>query len=426
MALHKFSALHLAGVLTFAAWNVEWLFDGIDDPLPVPPLDAAKVSSKIKAVAAVLQELGADIIHLAEVENCAILGSVAERLNDSYHPLMISGTDTYLRQQVALLTRVSPMSLTRSAERVEVGSEGGSTGLSKHLIADFSIAGRQFQILGLHLKARPHQKDACAKREGQARIAQSIVRKALQMGKDVIVLGDFNDFDSEVPGPNGEAPMSTVLRMLKDVDNDGHPDLWNALTRVPVSERYSSWYDRNHDGKFQYRTERSLIDHVLVSNSLKDGLVDAGILHTHDPTIVSDHWPLWIRINLEALGNRSEEINPSRKLMPGPSRLQTWKISASWAWGISASCVVFLILCISRFRARQRQNSVENGWISGANILQAGFSMFFLSQGILKAFDQHVSGRNLLGASYSCSAFRSEQYGVQLNSIFIDGAKHVQ
>ena len=46
-------------------------------------MDAAKVSSKIQAVAAVLQEIGADIIHFAEVENCRILNLVAERLNGS-------------------------------------------------------------------------------------------------------------------------------------------------------------------------------------------------------------------------------------------------------------------------------------------------------------------------------------------------------
>ena len=73
------------------------------------------------------------------------------------------------------------------------------------------------------------------KREGQARIAQSIIRKALEMGKDVIVLGDLNDFDSEVLGPSGEVPTSSVLRMLKDVDDDGRPDLWNALSRIPVA-----------------------------------------------------------------------------------------------------------------------------------------------------------------------------------------------
>ncbi|CAK9113087.1 Uncharacterized protein SCF082_LOCUS52428 [Durusdinium trenchii] len=225
---HTPSEPRVQGLLTVATWNVEWLFDGIDDPPPTPALDAAAVSSKVKAVADVLDKLDADIIHLAEVENCMILESVGRRLNRSYQPFMIAGTDTYLRQQVALLSQIGPKSIRRSRERADLPG-GKSTGISKHLVADFAVGGRDLQILGLHLKARPHQLDARLQREGQARIAQRIIGKALQLGKDVIVLGDLNDFDSDAPGPGGEKPSSSVLGMLKDVDNDGKPDLWNAL-----------------------------------------------------------------------------------------------------------------------------------------------------------------------------------------------------
>ena len=293
-----------AGLLTVATWNVEWLFDGIDDPPPTPALDAAAVSSKVKAVADVLDKLDADIIHLAEVENCMILESVGRRLNRSYQPFMIAGTDTYLRQQVALLSQIGPKSIRRSRERADLPG-GKSTGISKHLVADFAVGGRDLQILGLHLKARPHQLDARLQREGQARIAQRIIGKALQLGKDVIVLGDLNDFDSDAPGPGGEKPSSSVLGMLKDVDNDGKPDLWNALESVPQAERYSAWHDKNRDGKFQFADERSLIDHILVSESLRGGVEAVGVLHHHNPERTSDHWPVWLRINLEALSRRN-------------------------------------------------------------------------------------------------------------------------
>ncbi|CAK9077136.1 unnamed protein product [Durusdinium trenchii] len=196
---HTPSEPRVQGLLTVATWNVEWLFDGIDDPPPTPALDAAAVSSKVKAVADVLDKLDADIIHLAEVENCMILESVGRRLNRSYQPFMIAGTDTYLRQQVALLSQIGPKSIRRSRERADLPG-GKSTGISKHLVADFAVGGRDLQILGLHLKARPHQLDARLQREGQARIAQRIIGKALQLGKDVIVLGDLNDFDSDAPG----------------------------------------------------------------------------------------------------------------------------------------------------------------------------------------------------------------------------------
>eukprot|EP00438_Fugacium_kawagutii_P020205 Skav207622 [mRNA] locus=scaffold1878:271087:271662:- [translate_table: standard] len=181
------------------------------------------------------------------------------------------------------------------------------------------------------------------KREGQARIAQSIIRKALGKGKDVIVLGDFNDLDSEVLGPSGEVPTSAVLKMLKDVDNDGRPDLWNALSRVPLPERYTCWYDRNHDRKFQYNNERSLIDHVLVSNSLKDAVVDVGILHKHDPTQVSDHWPLWIRINLTLASNGSSQTSPSLPVQEGLHFVP---------WALLATCLLLVFLFRRLVRGR--------------------------------------------------------------------------
>lgn len=288
-----------AGQLTIVAWNVEWLFDGIDDPLPVPPRAVAKVARKLAALARVLNELDADIVHLAEVENCGILESLAGSLNGSYKPLMISGTDSHLRQQVALLSRISPVSaLTRSDERVELTT--GSTGVSKHLIADFSIGDRKLRVIGLHLKAHPYNEHSCIQREGQARIVQKLIQEALSHGKDVIVLGDFNDFDPQVPGPRNERPRSSVLQMLTDINGDGEQDMWNVLSLVPRSERYTSWHDKDKDGRFQFATERSLIDHVLVSESLRGAVQAVGIHHQHDPTEVSDHWPIWLQLNLHA------------------------------------------------------------------------------------------------------------------------------
>merc|ERR1712203_1158798 len=100
-------------------------------------------------------------------------------------------------------------------------------------------------------KAIPMQSDACHKREAQARVVKGIIRDALSSGNHVVVMGDLNDFDPDVPDISGQVPLSAVLRMLKDVDGDGTPDLWNVLEAVPLTERFSSWWDRNHDGAFQ-------------------------------------------------------------------------------------------------------------------------------------------------------------------------------
>merc|ERR1712224_1148524 len=88
--------------------------------------------------------------------------------------------------------------------------------------------------------------------------------------------------------------------MLKDVDDDGQPDLWNALELVSDSERYTNWFDRNRDHIFQWDTERSLLDHILISQSLQPLVEAVGIDHSHDPSRLSDHWPVWVRLNLSS------------------------------------------------------------------------------------------------------------------------------
>ena len=68
-----------------------------------------------------------------------------------------------------------------------------------------------FEDFGSHTGEKKDVSEICL--GSQARIAQNIIHEALRMGKDVIVLGDFNDFDSDVPDPSGELPSSKVLRL---------------------------------------------------------------------------------------------------------------------------------------------------------------------------------------------------------------------
>lgn len=57
--------------LTLATFNAEWLFDGIDDPAPSPRNgDPTAARAHLKAVAAVLGEIDADVVNLVEVEGC--------------------------------------------------------------------------------------------------------------------------------------------------------------------------------------------------------------------------------------------------------------------------------------------------------------------------------------------------------------------
>jgi len=259
-----------------------------------------------------LKRIDADIYHFAEIENCAVLSDVAGRLNSSFEPFLIQGTDRFLRQQVGLLSRLPPLqSLRRSNERQaypmpgskcghNVAIESMHAGVSKHLVSTFSpVNGHEIVIIGMHLKAQPTEPYSCSQREAQASVIRSIIADALQNGKHVIVLGDFNDLDADVRGSDGQIPTSSVLHMLKDVDGDGKAELWNALEMLPREERYTCWWDRNNDKRYE-AGEGSMIDHILISSSLRSYVVNVGIDHGHDPERLSDHWPVWIQFNLSS------------------------------------------------------------------------------------------------------------------------------
>jgi hypothetical protein len=207
-----------------------------------------------------------------------------------------------------------------------------TTGVSKHLIASFALPpfrtgkdGRDgggrgggdggrgggdegdveiLDIIGVHLKARPTDPRSCHKREGQATVIRTLVDASLRQGHHVIVLGDFNDHDADVVGVAGHRPTSRVMHMIKDVDDDGHDEMHPGLAAVDPSDQYTNWWDRDGDGVWTpggrgaRGEERSVLDHILVSESLRGRIVGAGIDHGHDPTELSDHWPMFVRLDM--------------------------------------------------------------------------------------------------------------------------------
>ena len=132
---------------------MQWLFDGVvtdghPEPSPSPwhegstdcaglasglnSCDEAGAQSHLNRVAEVITRLGADILNMVEVEGCAVLGMLSDALPaGGYTPLLLRGTDSFLGQNVGLMTRVSPRTaLTRSNDRVDFpvsGSECGTT-----------------------------------------------------------------------------------------------------------------------------------------------------------------------------------------------------------------------------------------------------------------------------------------------------------
>jgi len=297
-------------------YNVEWLFVDYYAPMDCPGAHCTWVNESealihMDYVANVVGSLQPDILNLCEVEGCDELNLLLspEYLSDtSYIPYLKQGTDSSTGQNVGMITRLDPrVSLFRTEEKMQYpipGSQCGYTGspanvgVSKHYITEYVWYGRPVVFIGIHLLAYPDDPTRCAEREAQAQIIQNTIISYIDKQYEVMVLGDFNDFDGDILDLNSNTPSSRVLRILKGLDGQfsGQYTLYNAAERMSQSERWTDWWDKNGD-LVSSTDEFSMIDHVLVSELLLSKIRNVSVYHEYAEfagKYNSDHYPVII------------------------------------------------------------------------------------------------------------------------------------
>jgi exonuclease III len=257
-------------------------------------------------VANIVNQLQPDIINFCEVEGCDELNILKEQLDNSYTPYLLKGTDTSTGQNVGMLTRVDPIkTLYRTEARYEYPIYGskcgytgsGSTGVSKHYITEFKFNNMKIALISAHLIAIPTDPSRCAQREAQASILQTIVADYILKSFEVILMGDFNDFDGKVLDVNSNKPTSQVLDILKGSfgEYSGKYELFSIADTVVQSERYSDWYDSDNNCNTASGKDYSMIDHVLVTSAIKKNIFDVFFYHGYKEYCGkwnSDHYPV--------------------------------------------------------------------------------------------------------------------------------------
>ncbi len=287
--------------LRVVQYNVEWLFIDYYANSNCPGTGCTWVNSSeanihLNTVADIIAKLNPDIVHLCEVEGCDELSILSDKLNGSgLVPYLKKGTDTSTGQNVGILTKVDPVkNINASLERVAYPIPGsncgytgapGTSGVSKHQIVEFSS---KFVLIGAHLLAYPTDPMRCAEREAQATVLLNIVDEYLAKGYEIIVIGDFNDYDGKVLDVNDHVPTSKVLEMLTSAG------LYTVQEMIEKSARYSDWWDADVNC-VSTLDEFSVIDHILVTTGIFEVIVDAFFYHGYDEycgKYNSDHYPV--------------------------------------------------------------------------------------------------------------------------------------
>jgi len=260
-------------------------------------------------VAKRIKALNPDIINFCEVEGCDELNILKDKLDGTYLPYLKKGTDSATGQNVGILTRVDPLkSLYRSelkhnypisGSKCGYTGTGGSSGVSKHYITEYEFGGSNIAFISAHLLAIPTDPSRCAQREAQASVLQNVIANYINNGFEIIMIGDFNDYDAEVLDVNNNKPTSQVLDILKGLKGDfaGKYQLYSAAETITQNERYSDWWDSDNNCNTASSKDYSMIDHVLVTDKIRKNIINTFIYHGYDEfcgKYDSDHYPVVI------------------------------------------------------------------------------------------------------------------------------------
>jgi endonuclease/exonuclease/phosphatase family metal-dependent hydrolase len=297
--------------LRVATFNVKWLTESATETRMAPWKSEDELASHRRDLARILAEVRADVVCVQEVTSRSALEKLAiePALKPfRYRVLHVESEDTGTGQDVAFLIgprvrldTVQGALIRRFADTLSGRpiamrrNDPRRQRLTKHALVCFSKP-EKICVLGLHLLAHPDDRRRTARRETQARIAAHIVRTEI-VAKDYapIVLGDLNDLDPDVGGPSSYAVKKRrVVGILKDFDTTRPgPELFNAALKVePASRRFSSYWDRNRNGKRDARDPHSLLDHILVDRSFNGRIKNVRILHAAHNGSTSDHGPV--------------------------------------------------------------------------------------------------------------------------------------
>jgi exonuclease III len=304
--------------LRIAQYNVEWLFIDYCSSSNCPGSgctwkNSSEADTHMSYISKVVNTIQPDIINFCEVEGCDELNILAAKLDGSYKPYLKKGTDSSTGQNVGMLTRIDPIvSLYRTELRYDYpiyGSKCGytgttsSSGVSKHYITEFVFNRMNVALISAHLIAYPTDPSRCVQREAQAMILQSVIFDYINRDYEIIMLGDFNDFDGKVLDVNNNIPISQVLDILKGNYGDfsGKYSLHTIAETITQKERFSDWYDSDNNCNTASSKDYSMIDHILVTDGIQNNIVNAFMYHEYNEycgKYDSDHYPVIIDLAL--------------------------------------------------------------------------------------------------------------------------------
>ena len=130
-------------------------------------------------------------------------------------------------------------------------------------------------------------------------VLQGVIADFISKKYEVIMIGDFNDYDAEIMDINNNKPTSQVLDILKGIRgvNAGKYLLQSVGENIIQEERYSDWWDSDNNCESSSIHDYSVIDHILVTDLIKKHINNTFMYHGYQEfcgKYDSDHYPVVI------------------------------------------------------------------------------------------------------------------------------------
>jgi endonuclease/exonuclease/phosphatase family metal-dependent hydrolase len=258
-------------IVTIGTFNIEWLGDGNDDLKP-------RGEDDYRLIADVIERTSADVLGVQEVESQAALDRVLKYLPNYKGTIYNAG----IQQNVGVVYKPSAITVTPVGPYMPLTLD--RTRMRPGYVVHCKKGDLDWTMMVVHLKSTSRMDSTDALREESRLIrgkqvamlrswSDSVVKSTDE--KNVVIVGDFNDFT----GRRGE--QATLTPLINSTE-------MSFLTGSLKSCKNPNWY---------------VIDHVVVSRSMKDRMMvfservedPKAFISEKAAGAVSDHCPVVVQ-----------------------------------------------------------------------------------------------------------------------------------
>lgn len=223
--------------------NTEFLWDddGVNEGAVVKErVTTDQYNRELYYYADLIEKKSANVVGLIEIEGCHVAVDLASVLGGGWNTACKKGRDTFTGQDVAIVTRLDVRNVN-DFSKFKSYSQGKKVTATKVVGASLSDGKQNYLVVVAHLISKRSNNDVKRMKQAES-IAVGV--DSLSKGHDgVIVMGDFNDF-----------PGSRSVGVFKELG------LLNPAAK--------------DDCSYVYRGSCNLIDYILVSKGLGNGIFE--------------------------------------------------------------------------------------------------------------------------------------------------------